>query len=75
MKAILAYQPGWSRPKLELPYINGADRAGEIVKLGAGTAGKLNPSIDSSFPLRKTAAAQERLWCDKNSGKITLDIS
>jgi NADPH:quinone reductase-like Zn-dependent oxidoreductase len=39
------------------------------------TAGKLKPAIDSTFPLREAAAAQQRLWCGENFGKITLDIS
>ena len=38
-------------------------------------AGKLQPIIDSSFPLRDAAAAQERLWKNENFGKITLEIA
>ncbi|NOH03474.1 MAG: zinc-binding dehydrogenase [Chloroflexi bacterium] len=38
-------------------------------------AGKLQPVLDSTFPLREAAAAQERLWRGENFGKITLDIS
>ncbi|HJR80541.1 MAG TPA: zinc-binding dehydrogenase [Anaerolineales bacterium] len=37
-------------------------------------AGKLMPVIDSTFPLREAARAQERLWNYKNLGKITLGI-
>lgn len=37
-------------------------------------AGKLRPVIDSTFPLREAALAQERLWNYENFGKITLDI-
>jgi len=37
-------------------------------------AGKLKPVIDSTFPLRDAALAQERLWKNENFGKITLDI-
>jgi NADPH:quinone reductase-like Zn-dependent oxidoreductase len=38
------------------------------------TAGKLKPVLDTRFPLRDAAAAQERLWHGENFGKITLDI-
>jgi NADPH:quinone reductase-like Zn-dependent oxidoreductase len=38
-------------------------------------AGKLKPVIDSTYPLKDAAAAQERLWHGENFGKITLDIS
>jgi NADPH:quinone reductase-like Zn-dependent oxidoreductase len=38
-------------------------------------AGKLRPAIDSVFPLKEAAAAQERLWRGENFGKITLDIA
>jgi NADPH:quinone reductase-like Zn-dependent oxidoreductase len=38
-------------------------------------AGRLKPIIDTSFPLREAALAQERLWRGENFGKITLDIS
>lgn len=38
------------------------------------TAGKLQPVIDKTFPLKDAAAAQERLWHGKNFGKITLEI-
>jgi NADPH:quinone reductase-like Zn-dependent oxidoreductase len=37
-------------------------------------AGKLKAVIDSTFPLKEAAAAQERLWNGENFGKITLDI-
>jgi NADPH:quinone reductase-like Zn-dependent oxidoreductase len=37
-------------------------------------AGELKPVIDTTFPLREAAAAQERLWRGENYGKITLDI-
>jgi NADPH:quinone reductase-like Zn-dependent oxidoreductase len=37
-------------------------------------AGKLQPVIDSTYPLRDAAGAQERLWRGKNFGKVTLDI-
>ncbi len=37
-------------------------------------AGKLQAVIDSTFPLKEAAAAQERLWNGENFGKITLDI-
>ncbi|HEX6270895.1 MAG TPA: zinc-binding dehydrogenase [Anaerolineales bacterium] len=37
-------------------------------------AGKLKPIIDSTYPLRDAAPAQERLWNHQNFGKITLDI-
>lgn len=37
-------------------------------------AGKLNPALDKTFPLKDAAAAQERLWKGENFGKITLDI-
>lgn len=38
-------------------------------------AGKLKAVIDRTYPLEDAAAAQERLWHNKNFGKITLDIS
>jgi NADPH:quinone reductase-like Zn-dependent oxidoreductase len=38
-------------------------------------AGKLQPVLDTQFPLQDAAAAQERLWNNENSGKITLDIA
>ncbi len=38
------------------------------------TAGKLRPVLDKTFPLKDAGAAQERLWCSENFGKITLDI-
>ncbi len=38
-------------------------------------AGKLKPIIDTTYPLKEAAAAQERLWSGGNFGKITLDIS
>ncbi len=38
-------------------------------------SGKLKPVIDSTFPLREAAKAQERLWNGENFGKITLEIS
>ena len=37
-------------------------------------AGKLKAVIDSTFPLKEAAAAQEQLWNGENFGKITLDI-
>ena len=37
-------------------------------------AGKLEPIIDSTFPLQDAATAQERLRKNENFGKITLDI-
>ena len=37
-------------------------------------AGVLKPALDSSFPLKEAAAAQEYLWHGKNFGKVTLDI-
>jgi len=36
--------------------------------------GKLKPIMDTMYPLKDAAAAQERLWKNKNFGKITLDI-
>jgi NADPH:quinone reductase-like Zn-dependent oxidoreductase len=36
--------------------------------------GKLKPIMDTMYPLKDAAAAQERLWHNKNFGKITLDI-
>ncbi len=38
-------------------------------------AGKLQPIIDSTYPLKEAATAQERLWGGENFGKITLEIS
>lgn len=38
-------------------------------------AGKLQPILDQTFPLKEAAAAQERLERGENFGKITLDIS
>ena len=38
------------------------------------TAAKLNPIMDSTFPLSDAALAQNRLWNNENFGKITLDI-
>lgn len=38
-------------------------------------AGKLKPVMDSTFPLKEAAQAQERLWKGENFGKITLEIS
>jgi NADPH:quinone reductase-like Zn-dependent oxidoreductase len=38
-------------------------------------AGRLRPILDSRFPLKDAAIAQERLWKNENFGKITLDIS
>lgn len=35
-------------------------------------AGKLQPVLDKTFPLKDAAAAQERLWKGENFGKITL---
>jgi NADPH:quinone reductase-like Zn-dependent oxidoreductase len=37
-------------------------------------AGSLKPVIDTTFPLKDAASAQERLWRNENFGKITLDI-
>ncbi len=37
-------------------------------------AGELKPAIDSTYPLKDAAVAQERLWRNENFGKITLDI-
>jgi NADPH:quinone reductase-like Zn-dependent oxidoreductase len=37
-------------------------------------AGKLKPALDTSFPLKDAAAAQEHLWRSENFGKVTLDI-
>lgn len=37
-------------------------------------SGKLKPVIDTTFPLKDAALAQERLWRGENFGKITLDI-
>jgi NADPH:quinone reductase-like Zn-dependent oxidoreductase len=37
-------------------------------------AGKLQPVLDTTYPLREAALAQERLWKNENFGKITLDI-
>jgi NADPH:quinone reductase-like Zn-dependent oxidoreductase len=37
-------------------------------------AGKLQPVIDQTFPLKEAASAQERLWKGENFGKITLAI-
>ena len=37
-------------------------------------AGKLKPVIDTTYPLRDAALAQERLWRNENFGKITLDM-
>ncbi|MBV6395578.1 MAG: alcohol dehydrogenase [Anaerolineales bacterium] len=36
-------------------------------------AGKLQPVLDKTFPLKDAAAAQERLWKGENFGKITLE--
>ena len=36
--------------------------------------GKLKPILDTTYPLKDAAAAQIRLWQNKNFGKITLDI-
>jgi len=36
--------------------------------------GKLKPIMDTMYPLKDAAAAQERLWKNENFGKITLDI-
>lgn len=38
------------------------------------TTGQLQPVIDTTFPLKEAALAQERLWKNENFGKITLDI-
>jgi NADPH:quinone reductase-like Zn-dependent oxidoreductase len=37
-------------------------------------AGSLKPVIDSTYPLKEAASAQERLWKNENFGKITLEI-
>jgi NADPH:quinone reductase-like Zn-dependent oxidoreductase len=37
-------------------------------------AGTLKPVVDSTFPLKEAASAQERLWRSENFGKITLEI-
>ena len=37
-------------------------------------SGKLKPIMDTMYPLKDAAAAQERLWRNENFGKITLDI-
>jgi len=37
-------------------------------------AGTLTAVIDTTFPLKEAAAAQERLWRGENFGKITLEI-
>jgi NADPH:quinone reductase-like Zn-dependent oxidoreductase len=37
-------------------------------------AGRLSPVIDSAFPLKDAAQAQERLWRNENFGKILLEI-
>ncbi|GAB4504033.1 MAG: zinc-binding dehydrogenase [Anaerolineales bacterium] len=37
-------------------------------------AGNLKPALDSTFPLKDAARAQQRLWNGENFGKITLDI-
>ena len=37
-------------------------------------AGKLQPVIDKTFPLKEAALAQERLWNNENFGKIILEI-
>jgi len=36
--------------------------------------GKLKPVLDTTFPLKDAALAQERLWNGENFGKITLAI-
>ena len=36
--------------------------------------GKLQPTMDKTYPLQDAASAQERLWKHENFGKITLDI-
>lgn len=37
-------------------------------------AGKLNPVLDRTYPLKEAASAQIRLWNNEHFGKITLDI-
>ncbi len=37
-------------------------------------AGKLKPVLDTTYPLKDAAIAQERLWRNENFGKITLEI-
>jgi NADPH:quinone reductase-like Zn-dependent oxidoreductase len=36
--------------------------------------GKLKPVTDRTYPLKDAALGQERLWKNKNFGKVTLDI-
>jgi len=43
--------------------------------MGLIVAGKLKAVIDSTFPLKEAARAQQRLWNGENFGKITLAIS
>jgi len=42
--------------------------------MGLIVAGKLQPVMDSTFPLRDAALAQQRLERNESFGKITLDI-
>lgn len=42
--------------------------------MGLVVAGKLRPVMDSTFPLKDAARAQERLEKNENFGKITLEI-
>jgi NADPH:quinone reductase-like Zn-dependent oxidoreductase len=37
-------------------------------------SGRLNPALDTSFPLQEAAAAQQYLWQCKHFGKVTLII-
>ena len=45
-----------------------------ITVMGLVVAGKLQPALDQTFPLKDAAAAQKRLENGKQFGKITLDI-
>ena len=38
-------------------------------------AGKLQPVLDKTFPLKDAAIAQERLWKGEHFGKVTLQVS
>jgi len=48
------------------------DEFNEVMELVV--MGKLKPVMDTTFPLKDAALAQERLWKNENFGKITLDI-
>ncbi len=45
----------------------------EVMDLIVG--GKLKPILDKTYPLKDAGLAQERLWKNKNFGKLTLEIS